>query len=67
MIRSRPVVIDGRFIGVAVAQEGSWRFIANDPAARGAEGQLFPGLPGLQQRVQAALIESRMPAMRRAG
>ncbi|WP_160000338.1 hypothetical protein [Roseomonas sp. 18066] len=67
MIRSRPVVIDGRFIGVAVTQEGSWRFIATDPAARGAEGPLFASLPGLQQRVHAALIESRLPAMRRAG
>ncbi|WP_419896491.1 hypothetical protein [Roseomonas sp. USHLN139] len=66
MIRSRPVVIDGRFIGVAVTQDGGWRFIATDPAARAAEGQLFAALPGLQQRVQAALIESRMPAMRRA-
>lgn len=67
MIRSRPVEIDGRFVGVAVTQDGSLRFIAIDPAARGAEGITFPTLAAMQRRVRAALLETGLPPVRRAG
>ncbi|MDQ1079833.1 hypothetical protein [Pseudoroseomonas cervicalis] len=66
MIRSRPVEIDGRFVGIAIAQEGGWRFLATDPAARGAEGEVFPGVAEMRRRVQAALIESRIAPQRRS-
>ncbi|MCQ4158345.1 hypothetical protein NON00_00190 [Roseomonas sp. GC11] len=65
MIRSRPVEIDGRLVGIAIAQDGAWRFHATDPAASAAEGQTFPGLPEMQRRVHAAVIESRLPPLRR--
>ncbi|WBV44266.1 hypothetical protein [Pseudoroseomonas cervicalis] len=65
MTRSRPVEIDGRFVGIAIAQEGGWRFLATDPAARAAEEGVFAALPEMRRRVQAALIESRLPPQRR--
>ncbi|MFC4168670.1 hypothetical protein [Teichococcus aestuarii] len=67
MIRSRPVEIDGRFVGVAVTQDGSLRFIAIDPAARGAEGIIFPTPAAMQRRVRAALQETGLPPVRQAG
>jgi len=66
MIRSRPIEIDGRFVGVAVTQNGMWRFIATEPAARSAEGPLFDALPQLQRRVQSMLAGSAFPPLRRA-
>jgi len=59
MNKSRPIEIDGRFVGVAVAQNGMWRFIATEPAARLAEGSFFEALPQLQRRVQATLASFR--------
>ena len=67
MNRSRPIEIDGRFVGVAVTQNGMWRFIATEPAARPAEGSLFEALPQLQRRVQAMMSASgrSLAALRR--
>ncbi|MDJ0389349.1 hypothetical protein QMO56_14610 [Roseomonas sp. E05] len=66
MIRSRPIEIDGRFVGVAVTQNGMWRFIATEPAARPAEDSLFEALPQLQRRVQSMLAGSLLPPLRHA-
>ncbi|MFC3126329.1 hypothetical protein ACFOD4_14775 [Pseudoroseomonas globiformis] len=62
MIRSRPVEIGGRFVGVAIAVIPAapdlalaWRFHATEPMAAAAEGELHENLAGLQRRVQAAL------------
>ncbi|MBI0435227.1 hypothetical protein [Roseomonas sp. KE0001] len=66
MIRSRPIEIDGRFLGVAVQQGGSWRFIATEAAARAAEEGLHADPEALRRQVRRALAESRLP-VRRAG
>lgn len=66
MIRSRPIEIDGRFLGVAVQQGDSWRFIATGPAARAAEEGLHADPEALRRQVRRALVESR-PPVRRAG
>lgn len=66
MIRSRPIDIDGRFVGVAVTQNGMWRFIATEPAARPAEGAFFETLPPLQRQVSAAIRANGLPPLRRA-
>lgn len=67
MIRSRPVEIDGRFVGVAVLQSGAWRFIATEPAALAAQGPTYPDIPAMRRQVQRAMLESRLPPSRRAG
>jgi len=67
MQRSRPIEIDGRFVGVAVTQNGMWRFIATEPAARPVEGCFFEALPPLQRQVSVAIRSGRLPPLRRAG
>ncbi|MXP63483.1 hypothetical protein E0493_08990 [Roseomonas sp. M0104] len=67
MIRSRPIEIDGRFVGVAVTQNGKWRFIATEPAARPVEGSLFEALPQLQRRLQSMLAGRFLPPLQHAG
>lgn len=40
---SRPVVIDGRFIGVALGHAGGWTFRVIDPAFAALQGRAFQG------------------------
>jgi len=42
MHRSQPIAIDGRFLGVAVAEAAAWRFIATDPLVEDIDGATFP-------------------------
>lgn len=47
---SRPIAVDGRFVGVAVARDAAWLFLATDPAFAELQGQPFPD-PGEAERV----------------
>lgn len=38
---SRPISVDGRFVGVAVAREADWMFLATDPGLEDLEGMTF--------------------------
>jgi hypothetical protein len=41
MIQSRPIEVDGRFVGVAVHASLDWHFIATDPLMDDLHGQHF--------------------------
>jgi len=57
MHTSRPIAVEGRFLGVAVTQAAHWRFIATDPAVEDIDGATFPS-PAEAHRV-AGLVLSR--------
>ena len=38
---SRPISVDGRFVGVAVAREADWMFLATDPGLEDLECMAF--------------------------
>ena len=77
MHTSRPIEVQGRFLGVAVTQAASplaapplaasplvsqWRFIATDPAVEDLDGASFPS-PAEAQRVAGLVLQrSRQPA-----
>jgi hypothetical protein len=42
MNASRPISVEGRFVGVAVAREADWLFLATDPVLEDLEGAAFP-------------------------
>lgn len=41
MVQSRPVDVDGRFVGVAVNASASWHFVAIDPVLDDLHGASF--------------------------
>jgi hypothetical protein len=57
MLTSRPIAVEGRFLGVAVTDAAAWRFIATDPAVEDIDGASFPS-PAEAARV-AGLVERR--------
>jgi hypothetical protein len=61
MHTSRPIQVEGRFLGVAVADAAvlasPWRFIATDPVVEDIDGARFPS-PAEAARV-AGLVELR--------
>jgi hypothetical protein len=57
MQNSRPIEVDGRFLGVAVTHAAAWRFIATDPVVEDLDGACFP-TPAEALRV-ARLVEQR--------
>jgi hypothetical protein len=62
MHTSRPIEVQGRFLGVAVTQAAHWRFIATDPAVEDLDGASFPS-PAEAQRVAGLVLQrSRQPA-----
>ncbi|MDO9708025.1 hypothetical protein [Paracraurococcus lichenis] len=67
MHTSRPIEVEGRFLGVAVThaagQAGpAWRFIATDPVVEDLDGASFPS-PAEAQRVAGLVVQrSRQPA-----
>ena len=50
MHTSRPIAVQGRFIGVAVAQLAAWQFIAIHPAVAGLHGASFHSLMEAERR-----------------
>jgi hypothetical protein len=62
MHTSRPIEVQGRFLGVAVTQAAKWRFIATDPVVEDLDGATFPS-PAEAQRVAGLVLHrSRTPA-----
>jgi hypothetical protein len=67
MHTSRPIEVQGRFLGVAVTQvsptlAAHWRFIATDPVVEDLDGATFPS-PAEAQRVAGLVLQrSRQPA-----
>ena len=62
MHTSRPIEVQGRFLGVAVTQAAHWRFIATDPVVEDLDGATFPS-PAEAQRVAGLVLHrSRHPA-----
>lgn len=57
MHMSRPIEVEGRFLGVAVTHASAWRFIATDPLVEDMDGASFP-TPAEARRV-AALVATR--------
>ncbi|RYJ01645.1 MAG: hypothetical protein EON47_10095 [Acetobacteraceae bacterium] len=57
MLTSRPIEVDGRFLGVAIADAANWRFVATDPVVEDIDGARFP-TPAEAARV-ARLVERR--------
>lgn len=55
MHTSRPIEVDGRFVGVAVARDAGWRFLATDPALEDLQGQPFPS-PDAAARMARLLL-----------
>lgn len=56
MHTSRPIEVQGRFVGVAVTQADHWRFIATHPAVETLNGSTFPSPTEAQRVVRLALV-----------
>ena len=59
MIQSRPVDVDGRFVGVGVNASSSWHFVALDPVLDDLHGAHFPTLEQMRQTARAVLERAR--------
>jgi hypothetical protein len=62
MIQSRPIEIDGRFVGVALRREAGWRFRAVDPAYAAMNRGSFAALADIVAQVR--MVPRRLPAER---
>jgi hypothetical protein len=61
MHTSRPIEVQGRFLGVAVTNASAWRFIATDPAVEDIDGASFAS-PAEAQRVAGLVLGRSHPA-----
>jgi len=61
---SRPISVEGRFVGVAVAREADWMFLATDPSMEDLEGAAFAS-PDEAARV-ARVVLARGRGLRQA-
>lgn len=64
MLASRPIEVQGRFLGVAVTHETAWRFVATHPSVGDIDGATFPS-PAEAKRV-AGLVLARSGGVRPA-
>ena len=62
MIRSRPIDVSGRFVGVAVAREQGWSFVATDPAIGDLTGSAFSSAAEVARMASLAIARARMGA-----
>ena len=63
VLASRPISVEGRFVGVAVAREADWLFLATDPVLEDLEGATFPD-PSEAARVARLVLLRGMGARR---
>ena len=56
MIRSRPIVVEGRFLGAVISQVEGWSFIATDPVVADLQGKRFP-TPAEAARIAGLVLE----------
>lgn len=62
MIRSRPIDVSGRFVGVAVAREQGWSFVATDPAIGDLTGSAFSSAAEVARMASLAVARARISA-----
>ncbi|MEN0074617.1 MAG: hypothetical protein AAGC69_09545 [Paracraurococcus sp.] len=71
MHTSRPIEVEGRFLGVAVThvsesqaqpQTTHWRFVATDPVVEDLDGAAFPSPAEARRVAGLVLARSRRPA-----
>ena len=55
MLASRPIEVQGRFLGVAVTHEAAWRVIAVHPSVGDIDGATFP-CPAEAKRVAEPVL-----------
>lgn len=65
MHTSRPIEVQGRFLGVAVTHATAWRFVATDPVVEDLDGATFAS-PAEAKRV-AGLVLARNSSRPLAG
>jgi hypothetical protein len=69
MIQSRPIEIDGRFVGVAVHASADWHFVAVDPLVEDIHGRHFASPEDVARTARLVLLRARsaapQPAWRR--
>jgi len=64
MIQSRPIDLNGRFVGVAVNASTDWHFVAIDPVLDDLDGARFASPEEMTRVAQAVLTRSqRQPAL----
>jgi hypothetical protein len=63
MIQSRPIDVDGRFVGVAVNASAQWHFVAVDPRVEDLHGALFATPEEVARVARLALLRSTGAAM----
>jgi hypothetical protein len=59
MIQSRPVDVDGRFVGVAVQSSAQWHFVAVDPVLEDLRGACFPSARAAEETARQVLARAR--------
>ena len=59
MRTSRPIEVQGRFLGVAVTRADTWRFIATHPAVAALHGASFASPAEARRSAHAALLLAR--------
>jgi hypothetical protein len=66
MFQSRPIEINGRFVGVAVANERHWHFVAIDPALEDLHGATFPSPTEAARVARLVMVRNGAPSRRAA-
>lgn len=66
MHTSRPIEVQGRFLGVAVTHATAWRFIATDPAVEDIDGATFQSPAEALRVANLVLNRNRRAAGRRS-
>ncbi|MCO6417770.1 hypothetical protein JYK14_16605 [Siccirubricoccus sp. KC 17139] len=62
MIRSQPIDIDGRFVGVAVQSSHRWHFVAVEPVLSDLDGAGFDTAEDAARIARAVLRRARQPS-----
>lgn len=61
MIQSRPIELDGRFVGVAVNAAADWHFVAVDPLLDDLHGAHLPSPEEMARVARQMLARARQP------
>jgi hypothetical protein len=66
MIRSRPVEVEGRFVGIAVLSARDWHFVPLEPVLDDLHGARFPSPEEAAHTAALVLHRARQPLRRAA-
>ena len=67
MHTSRPIQVEGRFVGVAVTDTSAWRFIATDPSVEDLDGATFPSPAEAERVAGLVLVRNTRPSAVQGG